>query len=187
MSYSWKDVAEGWCVPLRDFVGCEEAVLPAFDPFERLAREDQSFSIDQFASAALPNHPGYRVHLLKSRQAEVRMSAVLVLNGQRVGFITRKPEGCDVIALAHELCGKGLAAQLLLVTRTLRANLKIAQVEGVAQASKTLFCGGSYSVAGLATTRAAHRLAVRLALDADKPVPAEVLADYPQFKQRLYA
>ena len=181
MSYSWKDVAEGWCVPRRDFVGCEVAVLPPFAPFEKLTQENQSYSIDQFASLALQDHPGFRVHLLKSKKPEVRSSAVLIADGQRVGFVTRKTAGCDVIALAPEQCGKGLAAPLLLITRALRANLQISMVTDIKRATKVLFCGGSYSDAGLAATRAAHRQAVRQAIEAGNPVPDEVPQAYPEF------
>jgi hypothetical protein len=181
VSYSWKDVAEGWCVPLRDFVGCEEAVLPPFDPFEQLTAENRSFSVDPFAVVRFSDLPGYSVHLLKSRVPEARMSSVLVKQGVRVGYVTRKAAGCDVICLASELHGKGLASRLLLATRQLRSSLKIVPVDDLRVASKQLFCGGSYSTAGLATTKAAHRDAVRRALKAGKSVPAQVLLEYPEF------
>jgi GNAT superfamily N-acetyltransferase len=187
MSYSWKDVAEGWCVPLRDFVGCEEAALPSFDPFERLTAENQSFSVDPFAVVRFTDLPGYSAHLLKSRLPEARLSSVLVNQGVRVGYVTRQAAGCDVICLAPELHGKGLASRLLAATRQLRATLKILPVGDLRAASKQLFCGGSYSKAGLAATRSAHRAAVKRALEAGKPVPSEVLADYPEFCEVLSA
>ncbi len=46
-----------------------------------------------------------------------------------------------------------------------------------------LFCGGSYSVAGLASARAAHQLAVIRGLARGNAIPPEVLADYPQVMQ----
>ena len=185
MSYSWKDVAEGWCVPLRDFVGCEVAVLPPFAPFARLTKENQWFSVDPFAATRLLGASEFSVHLLKSKVPDVRMSTVLMKQGVRVGFVTRKKEGCDIICLAPELHGKGLSTRLLMATRQLRASYQIAPVKEVRTASRQLFCGGSYSEAGLAATRATHREAVRWGLENGKPVSPEVLADYPEFAEAV--
>ena len=183
MSYSWKDISEGWCVPLRDFVGCEEAILCPFDPFERLVNDNEWLSVDPFVATKLPGLPEFSVHLLKSRVPHLRMSAVMVNRGVRVGYVTRRAAGCDVICVAPEFRGKGIAQRLLLTTRELRASLEYKPIESLRLASKHLFCGGSYSTAGLATARSAHREAVRCALARGKAVPEEVLADYPELSK----
>jgi hypothetical protein len=179
MPYSWKEVAEAWCVTLDDFLGTRNATLPDFEPFEYLKRETQSLSIDRFAAVKLPGHSGLTVHLLKSRIPHIRMVAVLQQGDSRVGFVARRQEGCDLVTLARELRGNGLSADFLLATRVLRASLKFSEVPQIHLASKQLFCGGCYSAAGLASARAAHRVAVLRALAQGKAVPREVLADYP--------
>jgi hypothetical protein len=179
MPYSWKEVAEAWCVTLDDFLGTRNVTLPDFEPFEYLKKENQWLSIDPFAAVKLPGESGLTVHLLKSRIPHIRLVTVLQNGNSRVGFVARRQEGCDLVTLAPELRGNGLSADLLLATRALRASLKYSEVPQLRLASKQLFCGGSYSAAGLASARAAHRLAVLRALAKGKAVPTEVLADYP--------
>jgi hypothetical protein len=179
MPYSWKEVAEAWCVTLDDFLGTRNAILPDFEPFEHVKKEIQWLAVDPFAAIRLPGESGLTVHLLKSRVPHIRQVAVLRKGESRVGFVARRQEGCDLLTLAPELRGYGFSADLLLATRALRASLKIAEVPQLQLASKQLFCGGCYSPAGLASARAAHRLAVLRALAAGKAVPPQVLADYP--------
>lgn len=183
MPYSWKEVAEAWCIPLDDFLGTRDAKLADFDPFERLKKENQSFSIDQFAAVKLLGAPELTLHLLKSSVPHVRLTAVLLNDGCRAGFVARRQEGCDLVSLAPELRGNGLSAEMLLATRVLRASRKFSDVPDLRHASKQLFCGGSYSVAGLASARAAHQLAVIRGLARGNAIPPEVLADYPQVMQ----
>ncbi|CAB3749668.1 hypothetical protein LMG29542_01065 [Paraburkholderia humisilvae] len=178
MPYSWKEVAEAWCVTLDDFLGTHGSSLADFDPFERISREVQWFSIDPFAAAPLPGESGLTVHLLKSTAPHLRLTSVLMKDGARAGFVARRQEGCDIVSLAPDLRGKGLSPDLLLATRVLRATLKYSDVMDLRSASKQLFCGGSYSCAGLASARAAHRLAVTRAVAKGKAIPATVLAHY---------
>jgi hypothetical protein len=175
MPYSWKEVAEGWCVSLNDFLGTREVRLADFDPFERLMREHQRFSIDRFAAARLPCDSGLTLHLLKSDLAHIRLTTVLLSGTSRVGFVARKPEGCDVVSLAPEWRGYGLSAPMLLATRMLRASRQVMDVPDLRCASAQLFCGGSYSSAGLGCAQAAHRLAVMRGLASGKPIPQAVL------------
>ncbi|GAB7527299.1 hypothetical protein [Paraburkholderia sp. 2C] len=179
MPYSWKEVAEAWCVTLDDFLGARNAILPDFEPFEYVKKETQWLPLDPFAAIRLPGESGLTVHLVKSRVPHIRMVAVLRQGDTRVGFVARRQEGCDLLTLAPELRGNGLSADLLLATRVLRASLTFSDVPPLHLASKQLFCGGCYSVAGLASARAAHRLAVLRALATGKAVPPGVLADYP--------
>ena len=46
-------------------------------------------------------------------------------------------------------------------------------------------CCMSYTSAGKRAHEAAHKLAVRRAVEADQPVPGDVLADYPEFERAL--
>jgi hypothetical protein len=178
MPYSWKEVAEAWCVTLDDFLGTHEATLVDFEPFERLKKETRWLSIDPFAAIKLPDASGLTVHLLKSSAPHFRSTTVLLKDGARVGFVARRQEGCDLVCLAPGLRGNGVSADLLLATRLLRASLKFSDVPDLRDASKQLFCGGSYSVAGLASARATHRRAVMRALALGKAIPPAVLADY---------
>jgi hypothetical protein len=186
MPYSWKEVAEAWCVTLDDFLGTRHATLPDFEPFEYLKKETQWLSIDPFAAIKLPGESGLTVHLSKSRIPHIRLVAVLRRGDERVGFVARRQEGCDLVSLAPELRGNGFSADLLLATRVLRASLKFSEVPQLNLASKQLFCGGCYSAAGLASARAAHRLAVMRALAKGKAVPPEVLADYPNLSRSAH-
>jgi hypothetical protein len=179
MPYSWQEVAEAWCVTLDDFLGTRSAILPDFEPFEHVRKETQWLPIDPFAAIRLPGESGLTVHLLRSRVPHIRQVAVLRSGDSGVGFVVRRQEGCDLVTLAPALRGNGLSADLLLATRVLRASLKFSEVPQLHLASKQLFCGGCYSAAGLASARAAHRLAVLRALAKGKAVPQEVLADYP--------
>src|ERR1700754_3724832 len=123
MHLSWEDVALGWPVTLADFVGTQQAMLPDFDPFDRLCGEYRNFSLDPFAALNVSDD-GLRLHLLKSTLAPNRLTAVLVDGHQRVGYVARRPEGCDVVSLAAHLRSRGLAAPLLLGARRLRARLQ---------------------------------------------------------------
>ncbi|TDY51569.1 hypothetical protein BX592_107137 [Paraburkholderia rhizosphaerae] len=156
-----------------------------FDPFERINKDVQRFSIDPFAAIQLPGQSGLTAHLLKSTVPHVRLTSVLMKDGRRAGFVARRPEGCDLVSLEPDLRGKGLSPELLLATRVLRASLKYSDVVDLQRASKQLFCGGSYSVAGLASARAAHRLAVMRGVSRRQAIPAAVLADYAHLPDSL--
>jgi hypothetical protein len=179
MQLSWQDMAEGWPVTLADFLGADEATLPDFEPFDRLTADYRGLSLDPFAVVRVPELEGLRIHLLKSTLPHCRQTAVLVEGGERVGYVARHPAGCDVVSLAPRLRSHGLAVPLILGARSLRARLQYAAIVDLRLASKTLFCGGSYSPAGLASVRAAHRVAVARALRAGKPVRLEVLDAWP--------
>jgi hypothetical protein len=64
---------------------------------------------------------------------------------------------------------------MLLATRLLRATRQVMDVPDLRCASAQLFCGGSYSAAGLGCARAAHRMAVMRGLASGKPIPQSVL------------
>jgi hypothetical protein len=141
--------------------------------------------VDPFASMRFPGVDGLTIYQLKSTLPHHRATVVLVNSiGVRVGFIARHPAGCDVVSLAPDMRAQGLSAEFVLAARALRARTKHAEISDLRLASTELFCGGSYSVAGLACVRAAHRAAIAKALRHGKPVPDNVLRDYRQSGSR---
>lgn len=172
MALTWTEVAEGWHLSLEEFLGKRTtASLPEFDPFERITAQYQWHSLDAFSSVTLGDFDGFKAVRIKSRVVHERDTVVLVKDGHRVGFIARHKEGCDTVTLHPSVRRQGLVAPFILAAMRLRAQGRFASIEDVKAASRELFNGGSYTCAGLAAVKAAHRLAVSRAV-AGKKCPA---------------
>jgi hypothetical protein len=177
---TWPIVAEAWQLTRLEFLGADGPSFPDFDPFADLLDASRWKSLDRFANIALPSHPGYSCMLLKSTNVRLRLTSVLVQQEQRVGFICRYPEGCDVISLEPRVRGRGLAAPFILATMALRSRLYYQPIVAIQKATRGLFWGGRYTKVGFRAVAAAHRLAVQRAVARGRPVSEAVLADYPE-------
>lgn len=140
--------------PFERWLGAGVSKLPPFEPFGRLSADFRKLSTDPFAEKDLGE--GLKVRLFKSRIEEERFSAVLLRGEARIGFVGRHPAGCDLLAVAPDERGKGLASKMLRAAVELRVRLI---PEGLSEdaALRRLYNGGSYSEAGLGCLRQAVR------------------------------
>jgi hypothetical protein len=180
LQLTWPIVAEAWHVTRLEFLGIDGPSFPDFDPFTALLDASRWQSLDRFASIALPSHPGFSCMLLKSTNVRIRATSVLLEQDQRVGFICRYPEGCDVISLDPRVRGRNLAAPFILATMALRSRLYYQPITSIRKATRALFWGGRYTKVGFRAVAAAHRLAVQRAVVRGRPVSDAVLAEYPE-------
>lgn len=153
-------------------------------------------TLDEFLGAGKPDpsicvqHDGY----VTVSEREVRPDTVRDLNGASQ-FDLEELEGYAVAALRNgrdavllhetgdgewELVGQYVGSSLNLLPGHRGKGLSRFLILAAAELRDGVPCPhGSYTPEGYAAHRAAHRLAVRWALEGEMPVPDAVLADYP--------